>query len=113
MLPGYPFNLIFTLLWHGALSSAYIMTYPPIQAGCPSLKIMLAVSSSLSEGMTSEEINQLFPEDTLFTERIEDLEKEGLITLKYDVWGITFTGRLLSKFFAAYRNLLKLPIGEG
>ena len=108
-----PFNLFFTLIWHCALSSAYIMTYSPIQAGCPSLKIMLSIAATMPEGMTFKDIEQIFSEDTLFSDRIEDLEEDGLITLKYNAWGMTFTGRLLSEFFLAYRKLLKLPLGEG
>ena len=108
-----PFNLFLLLVWHGALSSAYIMTYPPIQAGCPSLRIMLSVASSMPKGMSPEEINELFSEDTLFSERFEDLIGDGLISLEYDTWGVTSTGKLLAKFFSAYRRWLKLPIGEG
>ena len=107
------FNLLFTLIWHIALSSAYIMTYPSIQTGCPSLQIVNAVHASMPGGLTFEEIHQRFAANSLFAERFEDLVKDGLITLKYDAWGITFTGRLLSRFFITYRQVLKLPLGEG
>lgn len=108
-----PFNFLTVFIWHTALSGAYIMTYPPIQAGCPSLKIMLVVAGAGEEGLTSEEIYNHFSEDTLFSERFEDLVKDGLISFKYDAWGITLTGRVLARFFIAYRRLLKLPLGEG
>jgi hypothetical protein len=106
-------NRILTFIWHSALSSAYIMTYPPIQAGCPSLKIMLAIYSSRTAGMTIKDIERIFPEDTLFSDRFDDLIEDGLISWKYDAWGITGTGRLLARIFLTYRRLLKLPIGEG
>ena len=107
------FNLLFTLIWHTALSCAYIMTYPPIQAGCPSLKIILEVSANRPKGLTSQEIYQRFSEDSLFADRFEDLAKDGLISFKYDAWGITLTGQVLARFFITYRRILKLPLGEG
>ena len=107
------FNFLFVIIWHTALAGAYIMTYPPIQAGCPSLKIMLVVSSAGEKGLTAEDIYHHFSEDTLFTDRFEDLIKDGLISFKYDAWGITLTGRVLARFFITYRRVLKLPLGEG
>lgn len=107
------FNFICLIIWHTSLSSAYIMTYPPIQAGCPSLKIMLAVSGSMPDGLTIEEIDGIFSEETLFSDRFDDLIEDGLISWEYDTWGITGTGRLLARFFLAYRRILKLPVGEG
>jgi hypothetical protein len=106
-------NLIFTFIWHAAFSCAYIMTYPPIQAGCPSLKIMLVVSASMPDGMEWREIELTFSKEALLLNRIEDLKKDGLLTLKYDIWGISGTGRLISWIFINYRRLLNLPLGEG
>jgi hypothetical protein len=107
----YPF--LFAFLWHLALSSAYIMTYPPIQAGCPSLKIVLLVKNAGPAGLSADEIRSLFSRDALFEERFYDLVKDGLVAFKYDAWGITLGGRVLSRLFIAYRCLLKLPLGEG
>jgi len=107
------FQILFALIWHCAISSAYIMTYPPIQAGCPSLKIIQSVAAAMPEGLTPKDIERIFSEDTLFSDRITDLEEDGLITLNYNAWGMTFAGRVISKFFLSYRKLLKLPLGEG
>lgn len=106
-------GLLLAFIWHSALSSAYIMTYPPIQAGCPSLKIILEIDRHRPEGLTREEINGLFPPESMFSDRFDDLVEEGLISWQYDAWGISGTGRLLARFFLAYRRILKLPLGEG
>ncbi len=106
-------KLLISFIWLGALSSAYIMTYPPIQAGCPSLKIVLEVHRNRPGGMTVEEINGLFPREAMFSDRFDDLVEDGLVSWEYDAWGITGTGRLVARFFLAYRRILKLPIGEG
>ncbi len=111
--PGRAGLLLFAFLWHLALSAAYIMTYPPIQAGCPSLKIVLLVKGAGEKGLTADEIRSLFTRDALFEERFRDLVKDGLVAFKYDAWGITLGGRVLSRIFLAYRRLLKLPLGEG
>ena len=104
---------LLSFIWLTALSSAYIMTYPPIQAGCPSLKIVLEIHRSRPEGLTLEEINGLFPRQAMFSDRFDDLVEDGLVSWEYDTWGITGTGRLLARFFLAYRRILKLPLGEG
>ena len=106
-------RLALTFIWHAALSSAYIMTYPPIQAGCPSLKIVLAVRRAGKQGLSSDEIIGLFSEETMFSDRFNDLIEDGLVSWKYDTWGISGGGRLIARFFIFYRKLLKLPLGEG
>ncbi len=110
---GGTWRLILAFIWHSALSSAYIMTYPPIQAGCPSLKIILEVHRHRAAGLSREEINGLFPPESMFSDRFDDLVEEGLISWQYDAWGISGTGRLLARFFLAYRRILNLPLGEG
>ncbi len=100
-------------IWHAALSSAYIMTYPPIQAGCPSLKIVLAISRAGAAGLSREEIVSLFSEKSMFSDRFNDLVEEGLISWQYDTWGISGVGRVIARFFIFYRKILKLPLGEG
>jgi hypothetical protein len=108
-----PFNITFSFLWHFSLSSVYIASYPLFQAECPSLKIVLAVSSSMPRGMTGESIDKLFSQETLLQERLKDLANDRLIILKNDNYVISAKGRLLSVFFLAYRSLLGLPLGEG
>ncbi len=104
---------VLAFIWHTALSAAYIMTYPPIQAGCPSLKIVLAVNRAGRKGLSLEEITDLFSEEAMFGDRFNDLIEDGLISWKYDTWGISGTGQLIARFFIFYRKLLKLPLGEG
>jgi len=108
-----PLSFLFAGLWHLSLSAAYIMTYPPIQAGCPSLKIVLMVKNAGSRGLSGDEVRGMFSKDALFEERFQDLVKDGLVAFKYDAWGITLGGRVLSRIFLAYRRLLNLPLGEG
>jgi hypothetical protein len=111
--PGSALPVLFSYIWHLALAGAYIMTYPPIQAGCPSLKIVLMVKNAGPQGLSAGEIRGLFSRDALFEERFQDLVKDGLVAFKYDAWGITLGGRVLSRIFLAYRRLLNLPLGEG
>jgi len=96
-----------------SLSLIYIMTYPPIQAGCPSLKIILALAKAKPEGLSVREVYQLFPEDTMLSERFEDLINEGLVSWRYDSWGISAAGRGLATFFRLFRRILGMPLGEG
>ncbi len=106
-------RLLFAYIWNLALSLAYILTYPPIQTGCPSLNIIAAVYSSGAEGMTEEEILKIFSQDSLFSQRLYDLVGDGLVSLNSEDAGITRAGRGLAAFFSGYRRLLGLPKGEG
>ena len=114
-VPGYGiFNfLIFPLVWHGALSLAYIMTYPPIQTGCPSLNIVLAARRSMPAGLSGEELQALFSERSLFSDRVKELGGDGLIQLQDAAWGLTLTGKIVTSIFRTYRRVLGLPFGEG
>lgn len=106
-------DIIFIALWNIALSVAYVMSYPAIQAECPTLKIILAVLASMPKGMTFKAINEIFSHNKLFSDRIEDLVKDHLILPKGDRWDLSFKGRLIVRFFSIYRSLLGLPLGEG
>lgn len=118
-------NTFLILLLNLLLSAAYIMSYPPIQAGCPSLKIILAVNNSRAEGMTADAIHRIFSEDILISERLEDLVNDGLIFVKRDTTGddlislknetivISRKGYVIAHMFALYRRILDLPFGKG
>ena len=106
-------ELLFAFIWHFALSLAYIMTYPPIQTGCPTLIIVLAVYRSMKEGLSAGDIRNLFSEHILFIERMRELEEDGLVQSKDSIWRLTFAGKTVRAVFGKYRRILKLPIGEG
>jgi len=106
-------NVIFVLLWHLALSAAYIMSYPAIQAECPTLKIILAVRDSMPKGMRVKAINDIFCNDRLLSDRFDDLINDDLISRKDGKWSLSLKGSLLVSFFSIYRKLLGLPLGEG
>jgi len=108
-----PFSMAFGFLWHFTLSSVYIASYPLFQAECPSLKIILAVSSSMPGGMTAEAIDRLFSEKVLLDDRLKDLFDERFIFQKNGKYIISRKGRVVSVFFLIYRRLLGLPLGEG
>lgn len=107
------FNLILTVFWHIVLSLAYIMSYPAAQAESPTFKIILSVADSMPKGMTAQAVNDIFSEDVLLNERIEDLVRDGLIFLKDGKCVLSYKGRLIAAFFSGYRRLLSLPQGEG
>lgn len=107
------FNLILVIIWHLGFSLTYIMTYPTIQAECPTFKILLAVRDSMPVGLSEESIKNIFSENKLLSDRVEDLIAEGLLHLKQGSWLLSFKGRLLAAGFSVYRRLLGLPLGEG
>lgn len=105
--------LLLALLWNLGMSLAYIMTYPPIQTGCPSLNIVLAVFRSRGDGISDRQLMALFTPEELLTDRIRDLTGDGFIELRGDAWGLNLSGRVVGTVFRSYRRLLGLPPGEG
>lgn len=108
-----PFNLSYVFIWHLALSAAYIMSYPAIQAESPSLRILLAIADSRPGGLDARELEGLFPPDVLIKERFADLIAENLIQPDGNQYVPTRKGRALTTLFTGYRWLLDLPRGEG
>jgi hypothetical protein len=105
--------LAYTFIWQIALSAAYIMTYPAIQAGCPSLKIILILSEAKMAGLSREGIKSRLPDFTLFSHRFNDLTTEGLIIRRGNLWILSKSARITARGFLIYRRILKMPMGEG
>ncbi|MCR4287057.1 MAG: hypothetical protein NUW09_03485 [Deltaproteobacteria bacterium] len=101
------------VLMHCSFSSAYILTYPAIQAGCPSLRMLLIIGSGMPEGITHESLRKEFGVETLFLPRIKDMLDSGFVKEDKDNLMLTATGRILAGFFALYRKAIGLPAGRG
>lgn len=100
-------------LLHLSLAFTYIMSYPAIQAGCPSLSILLIIGDSMPQGITSEELKSTFTTKGLVWLRLKDLVDSNLAVETDGCYTITGSGRLLLGFFMVLRRFLGLPIGEG
>lgn len=101
------------LLMHFSFSSAYILTYPAIQAGCPSLRMLLIIGSGMPDGVTHEELEKEFGVETLFLPRVKDLLGSNFVKEDKGMLTLTATGRILAGFFALYRKAIGLPAGRG
>ncbi len=101
------------LLMHLSFSSAYILTYPAIQAGCPSLRMLLIIGSGMPEGIAHDNLRNEFGIETLFLPRVKDLLDSGFVKEDKDNLMLTARGRILAGFFALYRKAIGLPAGRG
>ncbi|MEK7678731.1 MAG: hypothetical protein AAB356_00935, partial [Deltaproteobacteria bacterium] len=101
------------ILMHYSFSSAYILTYPAIQAGCPSLRMLLIIGSGMPDGITHDNLKSRFGLEALFLPRIKDLLDSGFVKEDKDNLMLTATGRVLAGFFALYRKAIGLPAGRG
>lgn len=98
---------------HLAISTAYIMTYPALQASSPSLVIVLRIKAAMPEGLTAGELGGLFDAKGLVVERMDDLKNSGLIVVTGSKCAITARGRMLLAPFVLLRMLLGLKAGLG
>jgi len=100
------------LLLHYALSSAYILSYPAVEALSPTLVIALFLARSNAES-DFEDLAGLFPDESILMPRIMDLIESNLVRLDNDTLSLTLRGRILVNFFTIFRSFIGLKQGRG
>ncbi len=106
-------DLLAVYLLHFAISAAYILSYPAVEAVSPSLAISLLIGDSGKRGVQYEDLAQYFSPKVLLQPRIKDLVEAGLITELNGYVSITPRGIIFVNCFILLRRLLGLPIGKG
>lgn len=101
------------LLMHLSLTSAYILSYPAIQAKCPSLTMLLLIENSDEKGATLEELSNAFSDESIRDSRLEDLVSDSMVVCKDGDYYMTAKGGFILKPLIILRRLLGLPTGEG
>lgn len=114
---GLPFEMtlldwLAALLLHYSLSSAYILSYPAVEAISPSLAITLLVGGS-PKGLRQSDLSAMFKNDILLGPRINDLLQTGLAKEESGWLTLTPKARVLIGFFVLFRRFLGLPTGKG
>ena len=100
-------------LLHASLVAAYIMTYPAMQASCPTLSILIIAGRNMPNGSAYEDLKSAIGPDELLTPRIDDLVSSGLAVKDGMYFTLTKKGAILSAFFDAYRRFMSLEAGKG
>jgi len=100
------------LLLHLSLSSAYILSYPAVEAISPTLAIALFMGE-FGNSAGHEELARLFPHEAILAPRIMDLVESKLVTLNNDTLTLTIRGRILVLFFIGLRSFIGLKPGRG
>ena len=111
--PFEPEGWAMTFVLQMALSSAYVLTYPAIQAGSPSLVILLILGASEGKKASYEFLSEFFNEEKLFLPRLKDLVESGLVYKDAGVLRATTRGRVMIVPFMALRKILGLSAGRG
>jgi hypothetical protein len=106
-------DLISVYLLHFALSGAYIMSYPAVEAVSPSLTILLVVKTAMPYGLTFDELSRCFDMRGLLNQRIQDLIDARLVVESNSWFRLTCRGDFIAQFFLYLRKLLGLPVGKG
>lgn len=96
-----------------ALSLAYILSYPAIEAVSPSLAILLIVGDSNANGAAHDDLLHVFDDEVVLEPRIHDLIVAGLIVESDGYLSIAPRGAIFIRCFILLRQLLGLPIGKG
>ena len=100
-------------LFHLAFSSAYILSYPAIEAVSPSLAILLIVGDSNPNGAVHDDLLHVFDDEIVLEPRIHDLIEAGFIAESNGFFMVTHRGVAFVRCFMLLRRLLGLPIGKG
>ena len=101
------------LLMHLSFSSAYILSYPAIQAKCPSLTMLLLIEDSTGRRCTLEELSLAFSDESLRDARINDLVNDSMIVYRDNDYYMTPKGKAFLWPLIILRRLLGLPTGKG
>ena len=72
-------NWLSVYLLHFAFASAYILSYPAVEAVSPSLAIVLMIGGSNMQGIAHKDLLPLFDDETVLEPRIKDLMEAGLV----------------------------------
>lgn len=100
-------------LLHFALSTAYILSYPAVEAVSPSLVILLMVGDSKSSGLPYDEMLRCFDNKELLHPRIKDLIEAGWVVESDGSFSVTFRGGVVLLFYTFLFRLLGIPRGKG
>ena len=101
------------ILLYFALSFAYIMSYPAIQAISPSLEIMMIIGEKKNKINKKEDIIKIYNENVIFEDRIFDLKKNDLIKNDGGYYKLTLAAKIIINIFILYRKIIGLSFGKG
>ncbi|MBI5643860.1 MAG: hypothetical protein HY954_10355 [Deltaproteobacteria bacterium] len=94
------------------ISSAYVLTYPAVEALSPSLMMLTLIGNS-TKGLSAKELSDHFVEDLVLSPRIKDLMEDGLVKGDGGYLRLTLGGVVLVRFFCFFRAFIGLGIGKG
>lgn len=110
MAPGA--HLLMAALLHLSLSAAFIQTYPALREDIPSVSLLFLIRDN--PGLRENELIDLMTGDErLLSQKMADLDSDGLITGHGDDAHLTRTGALLATVFHHYRKLLGTKRDQG
>ncbi|MBI5235381.1 MAG: hypothetical protein HY886_03940 [Deltaproteobacteria bacterium] len=101
------------LLFHYSLTGGYILSYPALQANCPTLTMLLIVASAAPKGVGHEKLKANFNTSKMLEPRLKDLIDTNFVTITDGRYKLTKRGNLLLGIFSFLRSLLGLPAGIG
>ncbi len=110
-LPRNFFEYLDYSIFYCALSLAYLVSYPAVEADSPSLAVMLRILKAAPGGLDKNELDKAMTDEVLIIPRIKDLTDDKLICTDRGRYSLTSKGVFFVNIFIAFRNLLKLPKG--
>jgi hypothetical protein len=111
VVPFAPAEALLSFVLHLALSSAYVQTYPAVQAQSPTLSILLAIGATPG-GLDEAGIVRALDATGLVGERASDLLRNKLLVREGTRIRPSAAGQVMATTFRAYRRWLGLsPLG--
>ncbi len=114
---GPPLNVLVDflaiLLFHYSLAGGYILSYPALQANCPTLTMLLIVARATPKGVEREKLQANFNTSKMLEPRLKDLIDTDFVTITDGRYKLTKKGGLLLGIFGFFRKLLGLTAGIG
>jgi hypothetical protein len=89
-----------------AVTLAYIITYSAVEADSPTLVMIRAIAAAGAAGLPAEVFQNQMTDDVLVQPRLDDLVRDGMLTLDDGRYRMTAKGRRFVTLLIRYRNLL-------
>jgi hypothetical protein len=109
--PANGWEYLQVLVFHVALSLAYIVTYSALEEHSPSLTLVKHVAEAGARGRSRAELCAHLASAMIVPRRLEAMVRDDLIAEAGGAYHLTPKGRFWGRVFACWRRLLRIDKG--
>lgn len=109
--PATAWEALHALFMFGALTLAYIGTYPALEADSPTMAMVMMLDAAGDQGVERSAFEAAFDASTLLVPRIRDLVRDGMADEDDGRLRLTMKGRVFVGILITHRRLMGMGKG--